>query len=147
MIVSMLIRLSGTSAGVGFNLAISLLFALTALAAYGVLFDLLAAKGEKERADRKAIFASSAGWALLAPLFILLVSNLAGFLDILHARGIFWGQAADGIWNSGFWKWLAIKEFDVAPPLPFSWAPTAEVVVVARLRVLQDFIWSVRQRR
>ncbi len=65
----------------------------------------------------------AARWALLAPLFILVVSNLSGLLDVLHARGIFWTTGADGQYHSSFWTWLNIKEINVAPKLPFSWLP------------------------
>ncbi len=138
VIVSMLIRLSGVSASVGFNLAVSAWFALTALTAYGVLFNLLLT-GKREGDSRGAI-SSAAGWALLAPFFILIVSNLAGFLDILHARGIFWVQQPDGSLTSGFWTWLGVKEFDVPPPQPFGWMPARGGWIWWRgSRVLQDF--------
>lgn len=138
IIVSSLIRLSGVSAAVGFNLAVAAWFALTALAAYGVLFNLLLARRTGE--DSQKAVSSAAGWALLAPFFILIVSNLAGFLDILHARGFFWTQQPDGSLSSDFWAWLGIKEFDVPPPQPFGWMPARGGWIWWRgSRVLQDY--------
>ena len=43
---------------------------------------------QKNRKNEDASTAG-AGWALLAPFFILIVSNIEGFLEMLHARGIF----------------------------------------------------------
>lgn len=140
IMVSALIRLSGVSTAVGFNLAISLCFALTALAAYGILFNLLAIRWKREEENSRSVISSAAGWALLAPLFILIVSNMAGFLDILHARGLFWTQMPDGNWTSGFWTWLGIKDFNVPPPQPFGWVPARGGWMWWRgSRVLQDF--------
>jgi len=120
IMVAMLIQVSGTISSVAFNLAIAMWFALTALAAYGIVYNLLA--NRKDDAGRAQI-KSAAGWALLAPLFILLVGNLSGFLDILHARGLFWTTGADGQLQSGFWSWLNIRDINVAPRQPFSWFP------------------------
>ena len=138
--VSALIRLSGVSTAVGFNLAISLCFALTALAAYGILFNLLAIRWKREEENSKSVISSAAGWALLAPLFILIVSNMAGFLDILHARGLFWTQMPDGNWTSGFWTWLGIKDFNVLRrSLSVGCQPAARWMWWRGSRVLQDF--------
>lgn len=138
IIVSMLIHLSGVPSSIGFNLGIAMWFALTALAAYGVLYNLLSgilSRGNRTESGRKA-----AGWALLAPLFILIVSNLAGLLDVLHARGIFWQRNQQGVLESDFWQWLGIQEFDQPPPEPLSWTPKRTYWLWWRgSRVLQDF--------
>ncbi len=138
IIVSMLIHLSGVPSSIGFNLGIAMWFALTALAAYGVLYNLLSgilSRGNRTESGRKA-----AGWALMAPLFILIVSNLAGLLDVLHARGIFWQRNQQGVLESDFWQWLGIQEFDQPPPEPLSWTPKRTYWLWWRgSRVLQDF--------
>ncbi|MEW6503081.1 MAG: DUF2298 domain-containing protein [Chloroflexota bacterium] len=138
VIVSMLIHLSGVPSSIGFNLGIAMWFGLTALAAYGVVFNLLNSvlKGGKPGySSRKAV-----GWALLGPLFILIVSNLAGLLDVLHARGIFWKRNEQGVLESSFWTWLGIQEFDQPPPEPLSWTPKRTYWLWWRgSRVLQDF--------
>jgi len=120
ILVAMLIHLTGTVSAVAFNIAVALWFALVAVSAYGIGYNLLAKTllPEGETPSRKAI-----GWALLAPLFILLVSNLSGLLDMLHSLGVFWTQGADGQLHSTFWTWLNIKEINVPPLQPFSWIP------------------------
>ncbi len=125
VMVAMLTRLSGVSSGVAFNLAIALWFALTSLAAYGLVYNLVVswwARREKDAAPAGG--PALARWeALLAPFFVLIVSNIEGFLEMLHARGLFWQQATDGTWHSGFWNWLNILELNQPPTSPFSWIP------------------------
>jgi YYY domain-containing protein len=120
-LVSMLIRLSGVGVGVGFNLAISLWFALTALGAFGISYSLLSAWSQRRQAEGKPAILSQ-GWALLAPFYVLIVSNLGGFLTMLRSGGLFWQQVG-GTWQSPFWQWLNIKEWATPPPQPFTWIP------------------------
>jgi YYY domain-containing protein len=121
VMVAMLIRLSGVTTGVGFNLAISLWFAMTALGAFSVSFTLLTAWCKRRQAEGKPGFLA-AGWALLAPFFILIVSNVEGFLEMLHADGIFWQQTATGL-QSSFWQWLDLPELVNPPASPFTLIP------------------------
>jgi len=144
VMVAMLIRVTGVISGVGFNLAISLWFGMTASGAYGVLYSLLnrwnSHKTSKNQ-DKKGVTTAGAGWALLAPFFILIVSNIEGFLEMLHARGIFWTLAPDGSMTSKFWTWLNILEINKPPSLPLSWIPTrvGGIWWWRASRVLQDF--------
>ncbi|MCP4428640.1 MAG: hypothetical protein GY803_29490, partial [Chloroflexi bacterium] len=97
VLVSMLAVLTSVPVGEAFNLALALTFALGALGAYGIVYNLLAKKYTDEGGDASsegdasptpgAIFA-----AYLAPVFVLIVSNVEGFLEFLHARGLFWTQ-------------------------------------------------------
>ncbi|HWR66354.1 MAG TPA: DUF2298 domain-containing protein [Bellilinea sp.] len=140
VIVAMLVHVTGTVSSVAFNLAIAMWFALTALGAYGIVYNLLARSGDvqDEAQPRRA-----AGWALLAPLFILIVSNLSGLLDVLHANGVFWSAGSDGQLQSPFWTWLNIKELNVAPREPLGWLPQrGGWLWWMGSRVVQDFTLS-----
>ncbi len=55
--------------------------------------------------------------ALLAPLFLLLVSNLEGFLEVLHRHAILWSG------TSNFWTWLDIQELKDPPQVSLAWIP------------------------
>jgi uncharacterized membrane protein len=103
VLVSLLARLAGTPGEIAFNLGIALVFALSALGAYGMVYNLSAKwidRGRKSTTDdavRQAelrrssiVHRPSSVVPLLGPLFILLVSNLEGFIEMLHARGLFW---------------------------------------------------------
>ena len=135
VIVSILIRFTGVPSGIGFNLAIALWSALTAVSAYGVLYNLLASYQNKNKNIHISIS------ALLAPFFILIVSNLEGFLEVLHAKGLFWNQFADGNFGSKFWSWLNILELNSPPAQPFTWIPNRPNGIIwwRASRVLSDF--------
>ena len=94
VIIAMLAKLTGTAGGIAFNLGISLIFALSACGAFGLVYNLLNAL-RRDRAHpsaridamhRPAFLTAS----LLGPLYVLIVSNLEGFLHVLHTRGFFW---------------------------------------------------------
>ncbi len=55
--------------------------------------------------------------AFLAPLFLLLVSNLEGFLEVLHGHAILWSG------TTNFWTWLGIQELNSPPAQPLAWIP------------------------
>jgi YYY domain-containing protein len=120
VLVSMIIRMAGTVPNVGFNLAVALWFALAAVASYGILFNLTS--GWLSRTGRKV---KQAVWnGLLAPFLLLIVANLEGIFEILHARGLFWKLNSDGTGTSAFWKWLGLLELTNPPSQPLSWVPT-----------------------
>lgn len=101
LLLGMLARIAALPATVAFNLGNAAWFALAAVAAYGIVYDML--DGRRP------------GGALLAPLLLLVTGNGEGFLEVLHARGLL---------PASFWSWLDIRSINVAPTPPFSWAPT-----------------------
>lgn len=136
VLAAMLGRLAGTTGGVTFNLALSLVFALTALGAYSLVYNLLARRsrpGGREPALDDPV-APGLGLPLLGPLFVLFVSNLEGFLHSLHNRGLFW---SDG--RSAFWEWLDIPDLNLPPELPLSWVPQRFWWWWRASRVVQDY--------
>jgi YYY domain-containing protein len=135
LLVAMLARLAGTSGGVAFNLGTALVFALSASGTYGLVFNLLNA-GSQKAADRPADGGPRFTLAaLLGPLFLLLVSNLEGFLHVLHTRGLFWRP--DG--TSAFWSWLGILDLNQPPAAPAAWTPTRFWWWWRASRVVQDY--------
>ena len=121
--------LTGTSGGVAFNLGISLVFALTAVGAYGVLYNLLS-RTKTAPNERRPIFS-----ALLAPFFVLIISNLGGLLHLMRIGGIFWRQTESGEWISPLWTWLDMGRYAAPPPgetFPHWWWWQAS-------RIVQDF--------
>jgi YYY domain-containing protein len=144
VMASMLSLFTGVPATVAFNLMISLIFALSAIGAYGILYNLLAhyhvsrSSLEEERiaedegsAPMQSI--SSPFAPLLAPLCLLIVSNVEGFLEVLHMRGIFWRE------GSNFWTWLDIPELRDAPAQTVSWIPDRFWWWWRASRVIQDY--------
>jgi len=132
VLVSMLARLTGTIGSVAFNLSLALVFALSAIGSYGLLYNLLRKK--TRLTDSKKALQLSLG-SLLAPFFVLIVSNLGGFLHVLRIRKIFWTMDESGVWTSSFWSWLDIGSYSHPPPaesFPHWWWWQAS-------RIVQDF--------
>lgn len=109
---ALLIRVSGVASSVGYNLVSALWFGMTALAAYGLVWDFFAIRNSDSNAstegNRRAYYL-----ALLAPIMLLIVSNWFGLLDVLHARG-FLGEKATQLINLP-----ALN----AEPFNYSWFP------------------------
>lgn len=143
LMIAMLTRVTGVISGVAFNLSAALWFALTGIGAFGIVFNLLSRLDNSEKSSKKVadFSAGNLGWSLLGPFFVLVISNAEGFLEYLHARGLFWSRSADGSLVSKFWKWLDILELNSPPVEPFSWTPNrpAGILFWRASRVLSDY--------
>ena len=142
ILVAMLAKLAGTTGGVAFNLGGVLVFALAACGVYGLVFNLLNASPKAETQTTGSLPDTPPRFtlaSLFGPLFLLLVSNLEGFLQMLHTRGLFWRQDASGALTSPFWSWLGILDLNQPPTQPFSWIPTRFWWWWRASRVVQDY--------
>ncbi len=127
IMAAMLAKFTITSGSVAFNLMLSLVFGLSAVSAFGLLYNLLAAYWKKSAPQQPLLALTS----LLGPFSLLILSNVQGFLEFLHARGIGWtGQPGDSnLWTTlgqlarpnlfayNFWTWLDIKDLREIPSL------------------------------
>lgn len=150
VLASMLAMFTSTNGGMTFNLMLSLVFALSVIGSYGLLYNLLSAYWSStehaiyhpaaERSGRNTEYSpgntrhASLG-AFFAPIFLLILSNVEGFLDLLHAYGIGWTGAPGDInfWTKlqglsfqnptafNVWTWLKMKDLSDAPTLPLGW--------------------------
>jgi YYY domain-containing protein len=141
VMASMLAMFTGIPATMAFNLMISLIFGLSALGAYGILYNLLAnyqlplTDSQSEIVNRKPSIISP----LLGPLFLLIISNVEGFLEVLHRKGFFWNFNADRSGTSSFWKWLDLKDLSDPPLQPLGWIPERFWWWWRASRVIQDY--------
>ncbi|MFQ5615899.1 MAG: DUF2298 domain-containing protein [Anaerolineales bacterium] len=128
VIVAMLTMLTSVPAGVAFNLAIALVFGLAAVGAFGIVYNLLFHNSQLS-IDNSQLTIHNSLYALLGPFFTLILSNVEGFLDMLHARGLFWSTGPNGATGpdgapvSAFWSWLNLKDLVNPPAEPLSWMP------------------------
>lgn len=144
VMTAMLAEVTGTTGSAAHNLMLALTFALSAMGAYGVLYNLLAVwrnrqspsgtKSSNPNPQSSILNRQSLGFPLLGPFFLLIVSNLEGFLEILHQRGLFWPSRPDA-WN--FWIWLDIKFLDQLPAR-LAWIPDRFYWWWQASRVIQD---------
>ncbi len=139
VITAMIAKLTATPGSVAFNMALSQTFALSAIAAYGILYSLLSLLKPKSNPTSRLDNSQNLILSLLGPTFILIVSNLEGFFEVIHARGLFWLQDGTGQLSSRFWVWLDMKELSVPPSQPFSWIPSRYLWWWRASRVVQDY--------
>ena len=144
VLTAMLAKLTSVPGSAAHNLMTSLVFSLAAVGAYGILYDLLSittrTEGTADRPEIKPAILddkSSIGFAFLGPLFLLLVSNLEAFLDVLHQRGFFWPSNLQPA-TFNFWAWLDIKDLSDQPVLPHSWLPDRYLWWWRASRVISD---------
>ena len=114
VMTAMLARLSNINGSMAHNLMTALIFALGAVGSFGILYNLLAqSKNHK----------SAVGSSLLAPLFLLLVSNFEALLEVFHRLGLGWSKdATTSQWTGSFWSWLDMKELSQPPTEPLGLA-------------------------
>lgn len=139
VLTAMLAKFTASSGGAAFNLMIALVFALSAIGSLGLLYNLLkvfrAASPQPAPQNRDLSTAA----ALLGPLFLLLISNLEGFLEVLHRRGLGWVFDPNGGAHSAFWAWLRMKDLSDPPALPLAWVPERFWWWWRAARVLHDY--------
>jgi YYY domain-containing protein len=143
VLTAMLARLSDINGSTAHNLMTSLVFALGAVGSFGIVYNLLASsRFTHHESDQSQIVnhKSSIASALLAPLFLLLVSNFEALLEVLHRAGIGWVKDPKTLtWNGPFWTWLDMKELSQPPVEPFAWIPDRYLWWWRASRVIQDY--------
>ena len=79
--------LSGVESSVGFNLSIALVYGLAAIGSFGIAVNLMMyGKIKKKQFEKMSLWNYLS--ALISPVFILLVGNLNGLLEIVHRFGL-----------------------------------------------------------
>ena len=139
VITAMIAKLTSTPGSVAFNLTLAQTFALVSVSAFGLLYTMLNSIRNRNGNNKSTEKKQNLFLALLGPTFILLVSNLEGFLEVLHARGVFWSRDGAGQLVSNFWVWLDMKELSQPPALPLSWVPSRYLWWWRASRVVQDY--------
>jgi YYY domain-containing protein len=138
VMTAMLAKLTATPAPIAHNLMLSLIFGLSAVGAYGLLYNMLSAY-RKAKGDDVQTHTRPVWGAFFAPLFLLIVSNLEGFFESIHRKGIGWTFAADGTATSSFWSWLNLQTLNNPPLQPLQWDPEQFFWWWRASRVLQDY--------
>lgn len=108
VLLGVVTHLTATAPAVAFNLGLALTGALTAVAAYGLVYNLTRLRGRVRPATALLV-------ALLGPLCLLLVSNFEGVFELLSLHGV----SAD--W---FYQAIAIHGLD-GPQSSHAWYPTS----------------------
>jgi YYY domain-containing protein len=126
VMMAMLTKLSGVPSEVAFNLGIALLFGLTASGAFSLTYNLVTGHGKRGEKGRGAATVFGA----LGAVFVAVVGNLEGMLEVLHTRGL-------GL--DSFWEWVDVKNLASAP-ISGSWTPTDSWWWWRASRVVHDVV-------
>jgi YYY domain-containing protein len=125
VMMALLTRITGALPGVGFDLYDALLFALTVVGAFGVVYNLVAAglkEGESvlpggselSNGDQQPfIQRQPLVYGILGALFVVVMGNLEGMLEVLRSKGIL---------PEAFWRWIDIPDL-LNSPVTGSWNP------------------------
>jgi YYY domain-containing protein len=99
VMMAVMTRLSGAPAGVAFDLYDSLLFALTLVGAFGVVYNLIPS-ARRLKTERPSFGSGQPlRYALLGALLVVVMGNLSGFFDSIYSTGLV---------PDSFWKWLNV---------------------------------------
>ena len=124
IMMGMLTRFSAVPAGVGFDLYDALLFALTFIGIFGIIFNLIASyRGVKKSQPYL--------YGLMGALIVVVMGNLEGFLESLNARGLL---------PASFLNWIDIPGL-ASSPTTGAWFPGGGFFGCCwrASRVLQDY--------
>lgn len=115
VMMALLTRFSGAISGVGFDLYDALLFALTLIGSFGVVYNLVAftLKARLKEGETTAPASPPLAAGVMGGLLVTVMGNLEGVLEALHARGIL---------PDSFWSWIDIPGLAQAPVIN-SWYP------------------------
>jgi len=142
VLTAMLAMLSSIAASAAHNLMTALIFGLGAIGSFGIVYNLLSSSRITHHAtpnSQSVTRNSEIANALLAPLFLLLVSNLETVFEVLHRLGLFWVKDANGTYTSAFWTWFDMKELSQPPIEPFGYMPERYLWWWRASRVIQDY--------
>jgi len=101
VLMAMVARLSGLRAAVAFNLFIPTLFALTLTGAFSVVYNLVMSRAEQLKVGAQGA-GRAVGFGLLGAVFVGILGNLEGLLEVLHSRGLL---------PASFWRWLDLRGY------------------------------------
>ena len=127
VLMAMVARLSGLPPAIAFNLFIPTLFALTLTGAFSLVYNLVTSRAETVE-ERTQGAGRAIGFGLLGAMFVGVLGNLEGLLEIFHSRGLF---------PTSFWRWLDIININ-QPPTPNGWVPTRFIWWWRASRVIHD---------
>jgi YYY domain-containing protein len=115
VMMALLTRLSGAVPGVGFDMYDALLFALTLIGSFGIVYNLVAftLKARHKVGGTAPPEGPPLAAGVLGGLFVGVMGNLEGVLEALHARGVL---------PASFWSWIDIPGLAQAK-VANSWYP------------------------
>ncbi|MCB0226210.1 MAG: hypothetical protein KDI02_21145, partial [Anaerolineae bacterium] len=146
VMMAALTQLSGLISTTAFNLYVPTLFALTLTAAFGLVANMVALYRRSKNTESASeltipqpmLTLPAALTGLVGALFVGLMGNLIGVLEVLHKRGLLPAE---------FWIWLDIRDLKIPPTGPGdSWIPDRFIWWWRGSRVLTDYNLAGREQ-
>ena len=141
VLMAKITQLAGLVSTIAFNLYVPSLFAMTLTAAFGIVANMVSlhrAAGADSAEDAPLLEAQAVLTGLLAGLFVAIMGNLIGLLEVLHKRGLF---------PADFWVWLDVRDLKIPPAGPGdSWIPDRFIWWWRGSRVLTDYNLAGREQ-
>jgi YYY domain-containing protein len=116
VMMALLTRLSGAPSGIGFELYDALLFALTVIGAFGIVYNLVAGNRSLKAGSERPLSGHQQPvfYGLLGSLFVAVMGNLEGLLEALYAKGVM---------PRTLWNWIDIPGLIEDDRVTGSWYP------------------------
>lgn len=136
VLMSMMTQLAGLASVIAFNLYVPTLFAMTLAGACGLVANLVALYHLSDHPaalwiEPPFLRLPAVLTGLLGALFVAILGNLIGVLEVLHKGGML---------PASFWIWLDIRDLKVPPAGPGeSWIPDRFLWWWRGSRVLTDY--------
>ena len=102
VMTSVITRLAAVPTAIGFNLGIAWLVAGTAVASFGLVYNLISLQRVQEGFSRAAI-----GLGIVAAFAIPIAGNQEIVLELMYANRI---------GSDAFWTWLDVRDLNIPPP-------------------------------
>jgi len=113
VMMALLTRITGAPPGIGFDLYDALLFALTAVGVFGVVYNLVTAGLQHREDNRLFIKHQPLAYGFIGALLVAVMGNLEGLLETVRSKGIL---------PEAFWHWIDIPDL-LNSPVTGSWLP------------------------
>jgi YYY domain-containing protein len=132
IMMGLMTRITGATSGVGFELYDALLFALTIVGVFGIVYNLIAnSMVVLNRESKRLPMRQPVLYGLLGSLLVVMMGNLEGLLESLYARGVL---------PESFWRWIDTPGL-LNSPITGAWVPGGGFFGCCwrASRVLQDY--------
>ena len=124
VIVATLSKFARIPTSIAFNLAIAMLFSLTASGAFSVVYNMVHVVAQRRTRAARRIANTAIYYAIIAAVIIPLMGNLEGALEFAHANGLGVTVNEPGNVTGPFWEWIDIKNLTQSGTISETWYPT-----------------------
>jgi YYY domain-containing protein len=124
VMVATLAKFAGVPTSIAFNLAIAMLFALTASGAFSIAYNMVYVSARGRSGETRRLASRAIYYGIVAAVVLPLMGNLEGALEFAHANGVGVTVNEPGNVTGPVWEWLDIKNLTRSGTISDTWYPT-----------------------